>query len=63
MSKTIKDGSKPDLEFYWNYLLQNITETYSDKNVGTYIGQNILYKDKDLKIPIGNYLFNFIQIE
>jgi len=56
----VVDGEKPDLEFYYNYNTIQQTTTYSDPNLTTSISKDILYLDKDLKTPIGNYVFDYL---
>ena len=59
MGKVI-DGSKPDLEFYYNVNDIINTTTFDDANIENTISQNIIYLDRDLKIPIGNYIFDYL---
>ena len=59
MCKEVKDGAKPDLEFYYN--VNDVIITNKDgTNVENTISQNTIYLDRDLKIPIGNYLFDYL---
>jgi hypothetical protein len=58
--KEVVNGAKPDLEFYYDLNTVITTVTYSDANLNTRISQNIIYLDKELTIPIGNFVFDFV---
>jgi hypothetical protein len=57
MSKVVADGAKPDLEFYYDITLRKKTVTFSNEDLDTYISQNTIFLDKELTIPIGNFIF------
>jgi hypothetical protein len=58
--KEVKDGAEPDLIFYYDVNNSIKTVTYSDENLETRISQNTIFLDKELTIPIGNYVYNFV---
>ena len=59
MNKVL-DGAKADLEFYYDVNKQITTTTFSNTDLETRISQNKIFLDKELRIPIGNYVFDFI---
>lgn len=58
--KKVKDGSKPDLIFYYDINNRQQTTTYKDDDIETIVFRNIYYLDKELTIPIANYLSNVL---
>lgn len=59
MSK-VEDGAKPDLEFYYDVKQTKSTVTFSNEDLETRISQNTVFLDKELTIPIGNYVYDFM---
>lgn len=54
------DGSNPDLIFYYDVSKTVQTTIVNNDQLNNYISQNTLFKEKDEKIPLGNYIFTSI---